>query len=236
MKETIKDLPMSERPYEKCETYGPKVLSDAELLAVILRTGSKDVNSVQLAHQILMKDNTHKDLTGLMYLTREQLMEIPGIGNVKANQLMVIAELARRLSIRNAEEAVVLGNPMSIAEYFMNDLRFATQEYVYAVYLNQCCKMIKKQMITKGTLNASLISPREIYMEALKCNAANVVLVHNHPSGNVRPSPEDRQVTLQVKECGDMLNIPLVDHIITGDMSYYSFAEAGTLNQSRKQA
>lgn len=232
MKETMKDLPASERPYEKCELYGPRVLSDAELLSVILRTGNKEINSVQLAHQILMKDDSHKNLTGLMYLSREQLMEIPGVGNVKATQLLVIAELARRLANRNTEEAVVLGNPMSIAEYFMNDLRYETQEYVYAVYLNQSCKMIKKLMITKGTVNASLISPREIYIEALKCNAANVVLVHNHPSGNARPSREDQNVTIQVMKCGELLNIPLLDHIITGDMSYYSFAEAGVLNQT----
>lgn len=231
MKETIKDLPVSERPYEKCEQYGPGHLSDAELLAVILRTGNKDLNSVQLAHQILRKDETHQNLKGLMYLSREQLMEIPGIGSVKANQLLVIGELVRRLSLLNTEESVTLGSPLSIAEYFMNDLRYETREYVYAVYLNQCCKMIKKLMITKGTVNASLISPREIYLEALKCNAVSVVLVHNHPSGNAKPSQEDQKVTVQVKQSGELLNIPLIDHIIIGDMSYYSFAEAGMLNQ-----
>jgi DNA repair protein RadC len=229
MKETMKDLPVSERPYERCERLGAAALSDAELLAVILRTGCVSMNSLQLAHLVLNKDENHKNLSGLMYLSREQLMEIPGVGRVKALQLQAIAELARRLSNAHKEEQILLGKPIVIAEYFMNELRYESQECVHAVYLDQKCRLIKRVMISKGTVNASMISAREIYIEALKCNAVNLVLVHNHPSGNPKPSAEDAKVTAQMKEVGRLLHIPLIDHIIIGDLSYYSFAEAGRL-------
>ena len=229
VKETIKELPESERPYEKCEKLGAQGLSDAELLAVILRTGCASSNSIQLAHQVLNKDELHKNLRGLMYLSREQLMEIPGVGRVKAIQLQAISELARRIAKTEMEDQIILNKPIVIAEYFMEELRYETQECVYVVCLDQKCRLLKRLMVTKGTVNASMISPREVYLEALKCNAVNLVLVHNHPSGNPRPSEEDRRVTIQVKRCGDLLQIPLIDHIITGNSSYFSFAEAKML-------
>ncbi len=229
MKERMKELPVSERPYERCERFGAEALSDAELLAVILRTGCVEMNSLQLARHVLSKDENHKNLLGLMYLSREQLMEIPGIGRVKSLQLQSIAELARRIAQADTEEQILLGKPLYIAEYFMKELRFETQECVYAVYLDQKCRLLRRAMITKGTVNASLISPREIYLEALRCNAVNLVLVHNHPSGNPNPSPEDKRVTEQLKNSGELLQIPLLDHIIIGDSVYFSFAEAGML-------
>lgn len=229
MNENMKALPLSERPYERCEQYGPESLTDAELLAVILRTGCAGFNSLQLARQVLTKDENHKNLIGLCYLSRQQLMEIPGIGRVKAIQLQSIAELAKRIARASPEEQILLGKPVYIARYFMEDLRFEIQECVYAVYLDQKCRFLKKKLITKGTVNASLISPREIFLEALKCNAVHLVLIHNHPSGNPNPSPEDVRVTGQMKESGQLLQIPLLDHIIIGNQAYYSFAEHGRL-------
>lgn len=229
MKECMKDLPLSERPYERCEQLGPEALSDAELLAVILRNGSREMNSLQLARQVLAKDETHKNLTGLCYLSREQLMEIPGIGRVKAIQMQSIAELAKRIARAVPEQQVMLGKPVYIAEYFMEELRFKTRECVFAAYLDQKCMLLKKQMITMGTVNASLISPREIFLEAFKCSAVNLVLVHNHPSGNAAPSPEDCKITRQLREAGALMQIPLLDHIIIGNQTYYSFAEARQL-------
>ncbi len=221
----MKELPVSERPYERCEKLGPQALSDAELLAVILRTGCREINSLELAREVLRKEETHPNLMGLCYLSREQLMEIPGIGRVKAIQLQTIAELAKRIAKTVPESQMVLGNPQSIARFFMEELRYETQECVYALYFDQKCCLIRKQMITRGTVNASLISAREIYLEALRCSAVNLVLVHNHPSGNAQPSTEDRIVTRQMKEAGDLLQIPLLDHIITGNRCYFSFAE-----------
>ncbi len=229
MRENMKNLPESERPYERCERYGAKVLTDAELLAVIIRSGSAEFNSVQVARQILEKDPNHKNLTGLYYLSRKQLLEIPGIGSVKATQLQAIAELSRRMSAVSLESGMILKRPAALAEYFMNELRYEGQECVYAVFLDQKCSLIHSQMITRGTVNASLISPREIFLEALNWNAVYLVLIHNHPSGNVSPSREDQTVTAQLKEAGAMIGIPLLDHIIVGHSAYYSFAETGTL-------
>lgn len=223
--ECMKDLPISERPYERCEQLGPQALTDAELLAVILRTGCAGMNSLELARLVLEKETAHRNLVGLCYLSREQLMEIPGIGRVKAIQLQTIAELARRIARTVPESQMILGSPQSIAEYFMEELRYETQECVYAVYFDQRCHLIKKLMITRGTVNAALISAREIYLEAVRCSAVNLVLVHNHPSGSAQPSQEDCMVTQKVKAAGELLQIPLIDHIITGNRCYFSFAE-----------
>lgn len=225
MKVNMKELPVSERPYERCERLGPGALSDAELLAVILRNGCREMNSLQLAGQVLMKDEMHKDLTGLCYLSREQLMELPGIGRVKAIQLLAIAELAKRIARTAPEEQLRLGKPVFIARFFQEELRFETQECVHAVYLDQNCRYLKRELITKGTVNASLISPREIFLQAFRCSAVHLVLVHNHPSGNVSPSQEDIWITNQIKEAGKLLQIPLLDHIIVGEQTYFSFAE-----------
>lgn len=224
-KENMKTLPMSERPYERCEQLGPGALSDAELLAVILRNGCREMNSLQLARQILMKDETHKNLMGLCYLSREQLMELPGIGRVKAIQMQAVAELARRIARAAPEEQIRFGRPADIAHYFQEELRFETQECVYAVYLDQKCKYLKQELITRGTVNASLISPREIFLQALRCQAVQLILIHNHPSGNPNPSQEDIDITRQMQTAGNLLQIPLLDHIIVAGQTHYSFAE-----------
>ncbi len=225
MKENMKELPVSERPYERCERLGPGALSDAELLAVILRNGCREMNSLQLARQVLLKDETHPNLTGLCYLSQEQLMELPGIGRVKAIQMQAIAELARRIARAAPEEQLRFGKPVFIAQFFQEELRFETQECVHAVYLDQNCRYLKQELITKGTVNASLISPREVFLQALRCSAVQLILIHNHPSGNTSPSREDIQITRRIKESGNLLQIPLLDHIIVGEQTYFSFAE-----------
>lgn len=229
MKETMKSMPESERPYERCERFGPKVLTDAELLAVIIRSGSAEMNSVQVARQILSKDKNHPNLTGLYYLNRKQLLEIPGIGQIKATQLLAVAELSKRMSKAKLEQGVILKRPSMLADYFMDELRYELQECVYAVFLDQKCSLIQTSLITKGTVNASLVSPREIFLEALNWKAVHLVLIHNHPSGNVSPSQEDYVVTRQVEEAGKLLGITLLDHIIVGHSGYYSFAEMQNL-------
>lgn len=229
MRENMKSLPESERPYERCARYGAKVLTDAELLAVIIRSGSMEMNSVQVARQILMKDPNHPNLTGLYYLNRKQLLEIPGIGQIKATQLQAVAELSKRMAGMELEDGMILKRPSMLAEYFMKELRYETQECVYAVFLDQKCSLIQTTLITRGTVNASLISPREIFLEALSWKAVHLVLIHNHPSGNVIPSQEDHFVTKQVREAGQLLGISLLDHIIVGNSGYYSFAETHNL-------
>ncbi len=229
MQEQMKSLPVSERPYERCEQFGPEALSDAELLAVILRTGTNGVSALQLARQVLTKEENHKNLMGLCYLSREQFMEISGIGRVKAIQLQAVVELAKRIARTVPEDMVQLTKPQIIAQYVMEELRFETQECVYAMYFDQKCKLLKRSLITKGTVNASLISAREIFLEAFRCSAVHLVVLHNHPSGNPEPSQEDLRITRDLKQAGRLLQIPLLDHIIIGNHRYFSFAEHGLL-------
>lgn len=221
------ELPVSERPYEKCIMQGPEILSDAELLAVILRTGSSGQNAVELAEQILSHGTG--DLLSLYALTTQQLMEIPGIGQVKAIQLKCIGELSQRIAKTSRRESITLSDAASVASYYMESLRHEEQEHLILCMFDNKCRLIRESLLTIGTANASLISPREIFVEAMANRAMQIILVHNHPSGNPTPSRQDMQVTRQIKEGGSLIGITLADHIIIGDNRYYSFKEQGML-------
>ncbi len=225
----IKELPKMERPYEKCERLGPGVLSDAELLAVIIKSGTAGESSVSIATRILSTEAEENSLLGLFHLSLDQLMEIRGIGKVKAIQLKCVAELASRMSKQKAKERLLLDHPQSIADYFMEELRHKEQEHMVIAFFDTKNRLIGEKTLTIGTVNASLVSPREIFVEALNRRAVCIVLLHNHPSGDVTPSREDRRVTRQVYEAGEMLGISVLDHIIIGDQSYFSFREEGLL-------
>lgn len=224
------ELPVSERPYEKCMSHGPESLSDAELLAVILRTGSSGQNAVQLAEQILTQGSGN--LLTLYSLNLRQLMQLPGIGQVKAIQLKCIAELSKRIARTGHRETVTLSDARSVATYYMEELRHEHKEHLMLCMFDGKCRLIRECMLTTGTANASLISPREIFVEALTNRAQHIILVHNHPSGNPTPSRQDIQVTRQIREGGDLIGITLADHIIIGDRRYYSFKEQGMLEHS----
>ena len=220
---TMKELPDSERPYEKCMEKGPQALSDAELISVIIRTGSGGGSAISLAQKILkLGDDGILNLAGL---TVGDLMEIPGIGPVKAVQLKCIVELAKRISMASRAEQMILSNASSIAEYYMEQLRHENREILIAAMFNIRNAFLGDVVISVGTAHASLISPAEIFRRALLRGAASVVLLHNHPSGVPMPSQEDLDVTRRVASCGEMLGIPLMDHIIIGDNRYYSFSE-----------
>ena len=219
----MKELPDSERPYEKCMEKGPQALSDAELISVIIRTGSGGGSAISLAQKILkLGDDGILNLAGL---TVGDLMEIPGIGPVKAVQLKCIVELAKRISMASRAEQMILSNASSIAEYYMEQLRHENREILIAAMFNIRNAFLGDVVISVGTAHASLISPAEIFRRALLRGAASVVLLHNHPSGVPMPSQEDLDVTRKVASCGEMLGIPLMDHIIIGDNRYYSFSE-----------
>lgn len=220
----IKNLPLESRPDEKLEAYGAETLTDAELLAVIIRTGFHGKNSVSLAENIL-ESSGNKGLTGLCQISVKELMELRGVGKVKAVQIKAIAELTRRISKKTAKERLVFTDPESIAMYYMEDLRHKEKECFMLLSLNSKCVLLEQSVISLGTVSASLASPREIFIEALKHKAVNIILLHNHPSGDPTPSKNDIQVTLKVKEIGRMLEINLVDHIIIGDNSYVSLNE-----------
>lgn len=226
---TVKELPVSERPYEKCEAYGPQILSDAELLAVILKTGSKGLRAIDLAVNVLNYSKTHPGLKGLNYLTKKELTGIKGIGRVKAIQLLCLTELTKRMSREVHKENLKFITPQSVADYYMQDMRHLQREQVMLLILDSKCKFIKDVVMSTGTVNTSIVPVREILIQALKEEAVNIILVHNHPSGDPSPSSEDIKVTRRMKEAGDLVGITLMDHIIIGDNKYISLKEQGLL-------
>ena len=223
----MKDLPESEKPYEKCLKFGPEFLSDAELIAVIIRTGSQKEQALELARNILMM--SPGGILNLEYLNIEQLKNLHGVGNVKAVQLKCVAEISKRIAMTTRQHAVILKDARSIAEYYMERLRHEPKEHLILSMYDGKCQLISDETISIGTCNASLISPRDIFMKALEKRAVYVVLLHNHPSGDAKPSEEDILVTNKINECGKLLDIPLMDHIIIGDNQYFSFSEADVL-------
>lgn len=231
---TVKELPITERPYEKCESHGPQALTDAELLAVIIRTGSKDERSIDLASKVLNLNPSNPGLIGLNYMTLKDLTSIRGIGRVKAIQLLCVTELTKRMAKTTKQDAIQFVNPEVVANYYMQDLRHLQQEKVILLMLDTKSKMIKEMEMTSGTINASLLSPREIFLNALKYEAVNIIILHNHPSGDPTPSREDIHSTKRLKEAGNLVGIKLMDHIIIGDNKYISLGEEGYLWLSNK--
>ncbi len=226
---TMKELPHSDRPYEKCLASGPEGLTDAELLAVILRTGARGETSLELARRIL--DTSYPGgILGLLHLSLPELMAVRGIGKVKGIELLCIGELSRRIwKTLVTEEAAVFTEPSAISGFYMEDMRHMEQEELHLMMLNTKNVLIKDSLIFRGTVNMSVASPREMFIEALRHHAVHIILVHNHPSGDPAPSSEDRKLTAQVKEAGALLGIRLLDHIIIGDNSYFSFKERGII-------
>lgn len=223
----IKELNFEERPYEKCERFGAEHLTDAELLAILLRTGTKGENSLELAKKILYQSCEKRGLISIHNWSLEQLMKIKGIGRVKAIQILCLSELARRLAKETAEKQLDFHTPRTIAQYYMEDLRHKKQEHMKLLLLNTKSRLISEKDISVGTVNAAIISPREIFVEALQKNAVYIILLHNHPSGDPTPSVEDVQLTIQIKEAGDLIGVELLDHIIIGDNCYTSLKEKG---------
>ena len=168
---------------------------------------------------------------GLNYLSMEELTEIPGIGNVKAVQIRAVTELSRRISREKTREQVRLNQPETIADYFREEVRYLEKERVYALFFNSACYLIRDVLISEGTVNRSLVSPREVFQEALRCGAVNLILLHNHPSGDCEPSVADLELTRRFKSAGAILGITLLDHIIIGGSSYVSFSERGLLDE-----
>lgn len=233
MNQTIKELPQSERPYEKCIRDGEGTLSDSELLAVILRCGIRGTNSLGLANEILnhMEHSSYPGLLGILHSSLSDLKKIHGIGTVKAVQLKCIGELSKRMACAAARPSLSFQNPDSIAAYYMEQLRHQEQELMICMMLDNQNHLLNDIVLSKGTVNATLITPREVYVEALRHHAVSLILVHNHPGGNPAPSRCDREVTERVYRAGEMLGIQLLDHIIIGDHRYVSFKEEGLLGE-----
>lgn len=226
---SLKDLPISERPHEKFISKGVHSLSDAELLAVILRTGSKSRDVITLANQILTLSKEYPGLLILNHLTMNELTSLDGIGTVKAIQVLCIAELTKRMTKATREDGVRLLSPDAVASYYMEDMRHLTTEQILLIMIDSKSKILAEKIISSGTVNASILAPREIFINALKNGAVNIILLHNHPSGDPTPSVEDITTTKRVKEAGSLIGIKLMDHIIIGDNKYVSLKERGLL-------
>lgn len=222
---TVKELPIGERPYEKMEKYGASVLSDAELLAIIIRSGSKKERSTDLAQKVL-KLNT-KGLAGIHQLSLKELESVDGIGRVKAIQIKSIAELSTRISKMRAMEKLKISSPSSIADIYMEEMRHLQQEHLKIVLLDTKNNIISDHNLSVGTVNASLINPREVFIYALKNLAVHFIILHNHPSGDPTPSKEDILITQRILEASDIIGIKMLDHIIIGDGKYISLKERG---------
>lgn len=224
---TMKETEKEQRPYEKCLAYGAETLTDAELLAVIIRTGSREHNSVELAELILKLNGNTSGILGIHHLTLQELMKIKGIGTVKAIQIKCIAELSRRIHKKQYCEKPDFSSPDLIADYYMEDLRHFEQEHLYLILLNTKHRLIGEIELSKGTVNSSVFSPREALIEALRMGAVLMVLMHNHPSGDPTPSAEDIRTTRLMEQAGKLIGISLIDHIIIGDNNYKSLRKAG---------
>lgn len=224
----MKDIPNAERPYEKCLKQGAEALSDAELLAVLLRTGTKGENVLALAKRLLYQDGG-AGLLGIHQFSFQSLMKLKGIGKVKAVQILCLSELAKRLSKASVEPRLRFSSSQSVAEYYMEDLRHRNQEVMKLLLLNSKAELIDETNISKGTVNASLVTPRELFVEALKKEAVSMILLHNHPSGDPTTSRDDILTTKRISECGLLIGIELLDHIIIGNNCYVSFQEENLL-------
>ena len=223
----IKELPSAERPYEKLELYGEKNLSNAELLAIIIKSGTKEETSVQLAQKILkLNENAKEDnLNFLRNISIEELMQIKGIGKVKAIQLKAVCELGVRMSKPSNYKKIKIKSPADIAKILMNELRYEKKEIVKLIILNNKNEIQKILNVAIGGSNFANFCVTEILGEAVKMKAPKIILIHNHPSGDPTPSRQDILTTKRMKEAGEFLGIPLCDHIIIGDQTYLSFRE-----------
>lgn len=216
-----------ELPYERFLRFGAENLTEAELLAIIIRTGTREKSALELAEQVLELARYPKEgLLGLYDVSVEELQSISGIGEVKAVKLKCLAELSMRINTARARAGINFKSSGQVAAYFMEKLRHRSTECVVLACLDTKGQLLCEKRLSEGSVNMSLIAPREVFMTALKCRAVNIILVHNHPSGDPAPSRSDIELTRNVREMGEKLGIPLLDHIVIGDNCYVSFKEA----------
>ena len=220
----IKDIPISERPRERLVRYGAKNLSNEELISIILKTGTKEVSVKDLSTSIISK---YSDISNLKDLEINSLLNIKGIGKVKAIELIAAIELGRRVYLDKNIESVKITGSIDVYNYFNDLLKDKKQEYFYCLYLDNKKKVISKKLLYVGTINGSTAHPREIFKMAYLVSASFIICVHNHPSGDPNPSNQDIVFTNNLIEIGKLNNIPILDHIVIGNNSYYSFFEEG---------
>jgi DNA repair protein RadC len=220
----ITDWPKAERPREKLLSQGPSSLSDAELLAIFLRTGIKGVSAVDLARDLLSRFG---GLRELLESTQPQFCQAPGLGDAKFAQLQAVLEMARRHLSATLERTDVMNSPEAVRQYLRAKLRHETQEVFACLFLDNQHRVIRYEAMFTGTINAAAVYPREIVKRALVLNAAALILSHNHPSGVAEPSRADRNITERIQSALALVDIRVLDHLVVGDADVVSFAERG---------
>lgn len=224
----IKDWPLDERPREKLMRKGPEAVSSAELIAILLGQGTAKHNAVATAHHLLKR---FQSLEGLASASLTEMQQVPGIGPAKAVTLLAAFQLYRNLQSETAQKAVVKFNdPAAVAKIYMPIVGHLKKESFYVILLDSSLKKILDIEVTRGLLNASLVHAREVFNPAIKYNARGIIVLHNHPSGLLEPSPEDIKITKKLVESGEILDIPVYDHLIITESGYYSFKENGLIN------
>lgn len=223
---SLKDLPEEERPRERLVAKGPGALSDAELLAILLRSGSSSESAVELAKRLLTKFGDFRQLGGLSV---EELRKVKGIGPAKAAEIKAAMEIAKRYAALEAKTGPRFSSALAVYQYFQPKLRDEKTEQFWLVMLDSKNRMIREEMISRGSLTASLVHPREVFKAAISASAVAVVAVHNHPSGDPSPSLDDKSLTERLVETGELVGIRVHDHVIIGENTFFSFADKGIL-------
>lgn len=223
---TLRDVPNEERPRERMMQYGAQALSNAELLAILLRTGTFQESAVHLAQRVLSQS---EGLRSLVDMSMQQLTEIKGIGAAKALQIQAGIELGRRLARSGMKETVTVRSPEDVSGLLMEDMRYLQKEHFVCLFLNTKNHIIGQETLSMGSLNAAIVHPREVFRAAIKRSSASIICAHNHPSGDPTPSSEDIQMTKRLVEAGDLIGIDVLDHIVIGDQTYVSLKEQGLM-------
>jgi DNA repair protein RadC len=223
---TTTEIPLDERPREKLLTMGPEVLSNVELIAILLGTGSRQDSVLGLARRMLVMCD---GLAGLSKLSPQEITKLHGVGQAKAATIGAALELGKRIQLQTGTKRKIIRCPRDIADLLMPRLRFESKEKFMVVLLSTKNHVLATPTISVGTLNASIVHPRELFREAINNSAASVILVHNHPSGDPQPSQEDVALTAKMVEAGRLLDIAVVDHVIIGDGKYVSLKEQGIM-------
>lgn len=227
---TIKNLPELERPYEKAQLYGIQSLSNSELLAIIIKTGTKEKTSVELAQEILSIEKSEKDnIQFLQDVSIEELTKIKGIGKVKATQIKAICELNKRMTRPIQKAEIRIRTAENVAQLLMNEMQYEKREKVKVLVLNTKNILLRIIDVSYGGTNSAVIEPKDILTEPTKMGAPKIILVHNHPSGDPTPSKEDIELTKRIYKAAALLGIELLDHIVIGKQKYISIVSIGRI-------
>lgn len=224
----IKNLPIEDRPREKLLQRGVRALTDAELLAILLRTGTAEKSALDLGRELTAEGGLYRNLARVGDLS--ELMQIKGLGQAKAATVLAALELGRRVASARPLDKVHVRCPQDVAEFLMPRLRYATREQFLVILLNSKNLIMGTEVVSEGTLTNSVVHPREVFRLPILQHAAAICVAHNHPSGDPSPSREDKELTSVLYRAGHTLRIPLLDHVIIGDGAYYSFQEDGALD------